>query len=364
MIKIFPIIVFSILFITSCNQNPPVQADGEASINISVYRDSIGVDSTDIYRLPVANADIIITSEYGTMVKQTNEVGNLLLSRLPSSVYQIAARATHPFDNSILLVASIKDIYVSSGKTYYDTLITKAVSSTGIAINEIYAGGPVNNIYFFYDQFIELYNSSDSVKYLDGMIVARVSGQNNGMGPGADVGNDGDIDGVTYIFKFPGSPGEKNYPFYPHTFKVLAQDAIDHTQTMSTSIDLSHADWEFVNQLSATDFDNPNVPNLYNIRSDRTVDFMISLTSDVVIVADGRDSVWEDGIDISTILDGVEYQSSGTHRLTLDDRVDRGWVQSPPKYSGKSMERRDPGVDTNDGTLDWKVLNAPTPGWQ
>ncbi len=360
-------ILFFSLFMSlviSCDRTPPTQVDGEAAISINVVRDSVNVDSTVVFSFPVSNADIILTSEYGTIVRKTDINGSLFLENLPSSVYQIAARAHHPFDNSILLIAGIKDVEILSGKTFTDTLVTKPISSTGIAINEIYSCGPVNNIFFFYDQFIELYNSSDSVKYLDGMIVARVSGQNGGMGPGADVGNDGDIDGITYIFKFPGKPGEKNYPFEPHTFKVLAQDAVDHTQTMPTSIDLSHADWEFVNQLSFNDFDNPNVPNLYNIRMDRTVDFMISLTSDIVIVTDGRDSVWEDGIDISTILDGVEYQSSGTHRLTLDDRVDRGWVQSPPKYSGKSMERRDPGVDTNDGTLDWKVIDHPTPGYQ
>ncbi len=363
-IRIFIVVLIGLTVFISCEKTPPTQVDGEAGVNLFVVRDSVGVDSTEVFSLPVSNADIILTSEYGTMSRKTDELGNLLLNNIPSAIYQIAARSRHPYDSSILLIAGIKDVEITSGKTFIDTLVTKPVSSSGIAINEIYSCGPVNNIFFFYDQYIELYNSSDSVKYLDGMIVARVSGQNNGMGPGADVGNDGDIDGVTYIFKFPGTPGEKNYPFEPHTFKVLAQDAVDHTQTMPTSIDLSHADWEFVNQLSFNDFDNPDVPNLYNIRLDRTVDFMISLTSDVVIVTDGRDSVWEDGIDISTILDGVEYQSSGTRRLTLDDRVDRGWVQSAPKYSGKSMERRDKGVDTNDGTLDWHVINHPTPGYQ
>ncbi len=354
--------VFSLIFL-SCQESPPVQVDGNAELIVHVFWDSSSVDSIHAYA-PLANAKMILASEYGVMIRYTDQNGVLDAKNIPSSVYQISARANLPDNPNVMIVGNVKDVEVNSGTVVDDTIYTKLVSSTGIAINELYVGGPVNNIYFFYDQFIELYNSSDSVKYLDGMQVFRVSGNNDGKGPGADEGDDGDIDGITYAFKFPGRPGEKNYPFYPKTFIVLAQDAYDHRQSVSTSIDLSHADWEFVNQLSTTDFDNPNVPNLYNIRMDRTMDFMINLVSDVIIVASGVDTVWQDGIDISTILDGVEYQSSGTRRMTLDDRVDRGWVQSPPKYSGQSMQRREPGVDTNDGTLDWEILPHPTPGYQ
>ena len=133
---------------------------------------------------------------------------------------------------------------------------------------------------------------------------------------------------------------------------------------MSTSIDLSNASWEFYNQYSSTDIDNPNVPNLINLRSDRTVDFLINLVSDIIVVASGVDTAWVDGIDISTIIDGVEYQSNPTSMQTLDDRIDRGYALSPPKYSGQSMQRREPGEDTNDSSLDWEILPHPTPGYQ
>ncbi len=351
-----------IIYLTSCEKTPPSQVDGEASLDVTVMWDSSSVPEDTVWA-PLPNAKVILSSEYGLSSFQTNQNGLARITGIPSAIYQISARGLHPLDSSILFVGTKKSIEVYSGKVVSADIFTQPISASGISINELYVGGPVNNFYFFYDQYIELYNSSDETKYLDGMIVARLSGHDN-CGPGCDWGNDGDIDGVTYIFKFPGNPGEHNYPFEPHTFKVLAQTAYDHTQTVSTSIDLSKADWEFYNQLSASDFDNPNVPNLYNIRMDRTVDFYVSLTSDVIIIADGRDTVWSDGIDIETILDGVEYQSNGTRMKTLDPRVDRGWVKSPPKYGGKSMERRQPGTDTNDGTLDWMILDHPTPGYQ
>ena len=108
----------------------------------------------------------------------------------------------------------------------------------------------------------------------------------------------------------------------------------------------------------------PNVPNLTNLRLDKTTDFLINLTADVIVIANGKDLEWEDGVDFETIIDGIEYQSKSTSRLTLDDRVDRGYVLSPPKFSGKSMQRIAPGFDSNNGVMDWETKEHPTPGYQ
>lgn len=360
--KIF-FIVAAFAVIISCNEQLPVTVEGNSKVQLVVVGDTTVFGSQPSY-IPLKNAKVILSSEYGVSIKYTDDQGKLVLDGIPSSTYNISARQVHPKYSNILLVGTVRDKEIISGTAYVDTIKAVQVANTGIAINEIYSCGPVNNIFFLYDIFIELYNYSEEVRYLDGMIIMRVSGNSTGKGPGADEGNDGDIDGVTYIFKFPGKPGEKNYPFYPKTFKVLASTAIDHRKAVSTSIDLSHADWEFYNQYSVSDFDNPNVPNLINTRSDRTVDFLIGLTGDVIVLASGVDSVWEDGIDISTIVDGVQYASNTTMKKTLDSRVDKSFLLSPPRYSGKSMQRRDPGGDSNDAISDWEIINAPTPGWQ
>ena len=92
--------------------------------------------------------------------------------------------------------------------------------------------------------------------------------------------------------------------------------------------------------------------------------FLIRLTSDIVALASGVDTVWTDGIDISTIIDAVQYASDPTTLKTIDNRLDRGIAINPPRYSGKSMQRKEPGMDTNDGSLDWEVIPAPTQGRQ
>jgi hypothetical protein len=326
---------------------------------------SSGNDSLPTFE-PLAGAKVVLTSEYGTMIRATDYAGVLRLDHLPSATYSVSVRRAHPLDPGIQLVGSVIGLTTRSGGTTADTVFSRAVSSSGIAINEIYSVGPLNDSFFFFDQFLELYNASDSTRYLDGMLVMRVSGNNEGLGPGADEGADGDMDGITYIFQFPGLPGGTEHPLKPGQFMVLAVDAVDHKAQWSGSVDLSKADWEFYNQFSPDDIDNPNVPNLINIRSDRTVDFLYGLTGDVIAVADGRDTVWVDGIDISTVVDAVEYQTNPppTSKKTLDARVDRGYALSPPRYSGQSIQRVEPGSDTNDSTIDFEIIPRATPGYQ
>lgn len=361
-IKFLLIIPVFFIILAGCMENPPAIKDGYGKLSIIAYGDTAIADTVPAY-IRMRNAKVILTSEYGTMIRYTNDEGILSLETLPSAVYNITFRMVHPLVNSRVLVGNIKNIEITSDRVYVDSVFASPVSNTGLAINEIYCAGPINNFFYFYDQFIELYNYSDSLIYLDGMQISRVSGTNDGQyQPGEDYGNDGDIDGITYIFKFPGRPGERNYFIRPGQFIVIAGKAIDHRASVSTSIDLSNCDWEFYNQFSATDFDNPNVPNLLNIRADRTVDFLINLVSDVIVLSSGVDTVWEDGIDISTIIDGVQYASSPTKLKTIDSRVEKGLALSPPRYSGQSMRRREPGGDTDDATLDWEITSACTPG--
>lgn len=363
-IKIISVLSLAASFY-SCQQEMPTVIEGNAKAKFIVIGDTSVVETSPVFA-PLKNAKVIMSSEYGVMIRYTDDKGILNLDGIPSATYSITARMNHPKYPNILLVGTSKNIEIVSGKIVVDTIKASQVANTGIAINEIYACGPINNIYFFYDQFIELYNYSDETKYLDGMIIMRVSGntENGGKGPGADEGNDGDLDGVTYIFQVPGKPGEKNYPFYAHTYKVLAATGINHKINVSTSVDLSKADWEFYNQYSVSDFDNPSVPNLINLRSDRTVDFLINLVSDIIIIASGTDSYWEDGIDFSTVIDGVDYKSSTTAKRTMDNRIDKSFALSPARYSGKSMQRREPGGDSNDAISDWEIINTPTPGRQ
>jgi hypothetical protein len=357
-------IFFLLLFFYGCKENPPVVLDGNGSMELK----AVWNNSTDTIPniIPLQYAKVMLSSQYGLQTFSTGSDGILRLNHLPSAVYSVSVKAYHPQDHTIILVGAIRDLIIGPGQISTPSITAKPVSSSGISINEIYCVGPVNNIFYFYDLFIELFNSSDSVKYVDGMQIMRVSrpDPDGNLQPGADWYNDGRMQGVTWIYKFPGRAGEKNFPFYPKQFLVLAGDAIDHKKVVSTSIDLSNADWEFYNQYMAADLNNLNVPDLINLQPDVGNKFLIRLTSDIIAISSGVDTVWNDGMDISTIIDAVQYVSDPTLQKSIDDRLDRGLVPNPARYSGKSTQRKEPGMDTNDGSLDWEIIPVPTPGRQ
>ncbi|MCK4715868.1 MAG: DUF4876 domain-containing protein, partial [Candidatus Marinimicrobia bacterium] len=237
-----------------------------------------------------------------------------------------------------------------------DTIYTIASGAQpGLKINEIYSAGPPNRSYYFYDQFIELYNSSSDTIYLDGMVICRMWHM---------------LESVTYIFQFPGEPLiGREYPVPPENFVVIAQDAIDHTNIpnlpLPESVDLSHADWEFRNSVDYGDFDNPDVPDIDNLEVGHTLDFMINLAGDVILIANGSDLNYLDGIDINSVIDCVEYHKSSDAMKEIEAELDRGFAGvGIIKYGGESIERISAGFDSNNSTVDFVILSSPTPGYQ
>jgi len=86
---------------------------------------------------------------------------------------------------------------------------------------------------------------------------------------------------------------------------------------------------------------------------------------DVVLIADGSDLDYIDGMDIESVIDGVEYASFSTHLKDIEKEVDRGFGGvGLTKYSGQSLERVVAGFDSNNSTVDFEILDRPTPGYQ
>ncbi|OQX84569.1 hypothetical protein B6D60_09070 [candidate division KSB1 bacterium 4484_87] len=363
-----------VISVLSCGLKKPTVYEGHGTLRVKVLDDAGD---------PVAGAVVYWTSHVGEVGPRqlSDSTGQTVFQGLSSSEYTI--KAGKALDEKIGYLGSEK-ISLESGKE--DSLtVQMRLNTAGLKINEIYYAGPVNNEFYFYDQFIELYNSGADTVYLDGTIFIRGGGYNLA---GKDNDGDGAIDYFyfdtsdgtehrcfVYAFKLPGIPGvSKNYPVAPGEFVVVASDAIDHREIISTSIDLSNADYEFYNPYFFRDPNNPDIPDYVNIIDgahgrETTTDFMLNLSGDILLLASGVDSVYWDGIDIDTIIDGIEYSSNKDHIHSLELSIDKGFAGTAPdkvmtKYSGMSIQRIRPGFDTDNSTVDFTILDHPTPGYQ
>lgn len=358
MVKNICLLFVILLTIINCFENRPEIEDGHLTIRLVVklVSEDYGIDelmdSTVVY---------LNTTEYeiAEIRDTTDEYGVAEFENLSWIGYHsLAIRRNYRFQTEFgveILPMMIGDKQlIPQNELYVDTLFLKGPAPKGLKINELYTVGPPNRFFYFYDQYFELYNSSDETVYLDGIHFCRMGSS---------------LDNVTAIFQFPGEPlVGREYPVPPHTFVVIAQDAMNHRGQVfenRASVDLSVADWEFRSSADPGDFENEDVPNLDNIEVGDTKDFMVGLTGDGIIIADGSDPDYLDGIDINSVIDCVEFSSSETHTKEMPEELDAGCGGvGIRKYSGESLERRQPGFDTNNSTVDFVIIENPTVGYQ
>jgi len=351
------LLIVGLFLFSSCFKDIPEYEDGRLNLEITLryVEQQYGIDIVlDSSVVTLENADYNMTS----LTDTTDSNGTVIFEGLPWSQYIISSSKEVLMDigEGEITVPLVADTVFSPEKEEnVVTIYARGPAAPGLKINEIYTCGPPNNFFFFFDQYFELYNSSSDTAYLDGMIFCRMGSS---------------IESVTYIFQFPGEPVVgREYPVPPDSFVVLAMDAYNYRDEIFgglKSVDLSNADWEFVNAADPADVNNnPDVPNIWNIEVGHTLDFMVGLTADALILGDGRDVNYFDGIDPETVVDCVEFSSSPTHNKEMPEDLDKGWGGiGQVKYSGSSLERRFAGFDTNNSTVDFVIIPAPTVGYQ
>jgi hypothetical protein len=382
--KIMKNLIFFLLVIIlfSCVEKLPTQKDGDFLYS-AVIVDTLGILAFDsaLGYSPLKNTLITLESNsyfssfaYSIKYyKHTDNNGRVEFNNLTNSDYLLYSNVldtvkfspvTSQWDSvKVGCSEDIRDINEHSGT---DTIYTFA-AAPNLVINEIFYCGSDRSSFYFYDQFVELYNASQEIKYLDGLILCRAR---QSRSPDLETN---DFVQASYVFQFPGTPiTGRDFPIHPGEYITIAGDAIDHSQLIKNALDLSQAEWEFYNPL-ANEVDNP-AQNVTNALPERTTDFLINLTHNAIILADGTD--WYYGetppnstyqsihIPIRTVIDAVEYASDSDATKELTVRLDAGFAGvGMVKYSGKSVERRIPGFDTNNSRLDFIILDTPTPGY-
>jgi Protein of unknown function (DUF4876) len=370
----------------SCNildiDKMPSATERETKYKITV-KDNSGYMTTLFGSNLVRNAEIMIKSNMqGTEYKIiTDSNGTAEITGIISDDYLVTAnRWMLPDEMKIITGISRGDIKLTNTKTRIIRFspgtgneiiipMEMIIGSSPIVISEIYACGPPGSGLYYHDKYLEVYNQSETVQYLDGILVAVVY-LNSYLG--IQYRDDSDYVHSTSIWKFPGSG--KEFPIQPGKFIVCAEDAIDHRINAPNSVDLSHADFEFYKD-DAPDVDNPNVPNMVKIYQSAGNDWLIGGESGALIISNcPGDSIipWGEQflIPIKSVLDGVEYMKDPTRldKKILSPSIDAGATGSIQFYTGKSMERKTSSIspriilkDDNNSSVDFDVIEHPTP---
>lgn len=258
-----------------------------------------------------------------------------------------------------------------------------------LLISKIYYSGTKDNMDRNYttDAYIEIFNNSDKVQYLDGKFLGLAESVSPAAYPASE---NPDSIYLRQACRFPGS-GE-DFAVQPGGSVVIAaRSARNHLEDASTSVDLSGADFE-VKLMDGSG--NPDVPMLPLIANSTTIPVLNLLSGGPNAVV-----IFETDEDVSTwpqvyqrgrtsgelflrmhkkwVTDGVECLRKpaqtapdvNTKRLQAD--IDAGYIviNSVNGYNHESVERkvsRSEGgryflVDTNNSSADFVVCSDTTP---
>ena len=258
-----------------------------------------------------------------------------------------------------------------------------------LLISKVYYSGTRDNMDRTYttDSYVEIFNNSDEVVHIDG----KYLGLAESVSPAAYPAKDNpDSIYLRQICRFPGSGTD--YPVAPgKSILVAAKSARNHTESASTSVDLSGADFEVKVIEGAGNPDVPMLPIISNSTNIQTLNLLSGGPNAVVLFETDEDvlswpEVFQRGktsgemfrrVHKSVVIDGVECLKKpaqtdpdvNTKRLQSD--IDAGYtvITSVNGYNHESVERkvsRTEGdrvylTDTNNSSADFVVCTDPSP---
>jgi hypothetical protein len=362
-----------VLLQPGCERMPTaVEQTGTVVLRVedgSSFMKSLKGDST------VADAEILLRSvNYGLEFRgSTNGQGIARIAGLVSDIYSVSVVCNVNASDVQTVTGAFIPRRLSGGMSALGvradrqdnqfTVRLDLMPISDIIIAELYTCGAPGAGLYWHDKYVEVFNLGDSVRYLDGLVIAEV-GKNWLTAP--DIHSD-------EVWIFPGTG--KDYPIFPGEIKMIATDAIDHRLNAPQSIDERVADFEFFLN-TGPDIDNPDIPNMIMLYQPNGFDWLMGGEGDAFVLAriDNPRALPLVNDDMlipkAAVIDGVEYLKDPT-RLDLkklDPKIDAGAAGGIQFYTGKSNERKGDLIagklrlqDNNNSSLDFVKIEHPTP---
>ncbi|SHL78006.1 DUF4876 domain-containing protein [Flavobacterium chilense] len=300
---VLSIIVLLALVIQSCSNNDENEALKPVNFSISVK-----YDETFNSLITKSSSVTIVNNETGNKYTvKSDDSGNAQFNQILPGVYSVSATKVMqsaeftdtfgytPTETEINFNGSASSVTVNN-KTTPINVVMKTSKVGDFVLKQIhYGGSDTQKGASIRDQFIEIYNNSNTVQYADGLYIAQLYGSfattvypytlANGQydwskSTGMTIGNAANTDYVyaSNIFIIPGNGTQ--YPVQPGKSIVIAQNAINHKSNYmdnngksvsilnpDLTLDLSTADFEsflgtYLGDTYLYDIQNPAVPDL------------------------------------------------------------------------------------------------------
>lgn len=231
---------------------------------------SLGWDSA------VPNVEVVLrrTSSGSAVTAMADSTGSALFSGLVEGSYSVALyrglSATErgrlgPGDGDITGWGGGGTVMIAA--PYTDTALVSSAGRRGsLVISEFQFSQVEAGATYRYGGYIELYNNSDTIVFLDGKIFGAGQLYYRDYQPAkpCDVLSPFRLDprGLrsVWFYRFPGAG--RSYPVAPGAVVVVAVDAVDHSDFVPGGLDLRQAPFELI---GGSDVDNPGVPNLTSV---------------------------------------------------------------------------------------------------
>ncbi|WP_223605732.1 DUF4876 domain-containing protein [Chryseobacterium sp. OSA05B] len=208
--------------------------------------------------------------ELNTGFTTTQEIKNTntLQVVLPSGTYHMTAEGTIVYTNNAELteakVSGVQTGVVINGSEVSKTIdLALRSGSSDLILEEVFFTGtktPQGAMYFG-DQYFKITNNTDQTLYADGMLLiqsAFMTNEKQDYTPNIMAGTLS----AGAIIRIPGTGN--TYPVKAGESIIIAEDAINHKEFNSLSINLSHANFQIFKE-DSDDIDNPAVPKMVNV---------------------------------------------------------------------------------------------------
>lgn len=270
-IKLLPVYLTMAVMalLQSCSKEDDTYSDKQTNIALTLVNpeDLSGVSFSD---LSISFKEL----NTGKVTQSTSFVNNKLAITLSEGSYEIAVdgKIRYAADGSTAeaSVSGYNKSVVVTGQTATVSLnLFLKTTQSDFIIEEVFFTGtktPEGKQYWG-DKYFKIYNNTDKVLYADGLMIAQsefMTTDKQAYTPNIMAQSFA----ASNIAIVPGKG--TTYPIAPGEFFIIAEDAINHKEYNSASIDMRTAAFEFYTE-DADDVDNPAVPNMENLFSSMVI---------------------------------------------------------------------------------------------